>query len=156
MTARLDLMSNPTATKVLKYLSSAGKVMMDADLPTATKELVSLRTSQINGCGMCVDIHTKHLAAAGESAVRINLVAAWREATVYTDAERAALELAEQGTRIADGAGGVPDEVWANAAEHYDEDQLVVLMTLIAVMNLMNRLNVMVRTPAGGYQIGQF
>jgi AhpD family alkylhydroperoxidase len=128
---------------------------MDADLPTVTKELVSLRTSQINGCGMCVDIHTKHLAAAGESAVRINLVAAWREATVYTDAERAALELAEQGTRIADAAGGVPDEVWANAAKHYDEDELVVLVSLIAVMNLMNRLNVMVRTPAGDYRIGQ-
>jgi AhpD family alkylhydroperoxidase len=155
MTARLDLMNNPTATKLLKYLSSAGKVMMDADLPTVTKELVSLRTSQINGCGMCVDIHTKHLAAAGESAVRINLVAAWREATVYTDAERAALELAEQGTRIADAAGGVPDEVWANAAQHYDEDELVVLVSLIAVMNLMNRLNVMVRTPAGDYRIGQ-
>jgi AhpD family alkylhydroperoxidase len=155
MTARLDLMNNPTATKLLKYLSSAGKVMMGADLPTVTKELVSLRTSQINGCGMCVDIHTKHLAAAGESAVRINLVAAWREATVYTDAERAALELAEQGTRIADAAGGVPDEVWANAAKHYDEDELVVLVSLIAVMNLMNRLNVMVRTPAGDYRIGQ-
>ena len=155
MTARLDLMSNPTAAKVLKHLSSAGKVMIDADLSTVTKELVSLRISQINGCGMCVDIHTKHLAAAGESAVRVNLVAAWREATVYTDAERAALELAEQGTRIADAAGGVPDDVWAAAAQHYDEDQLVVLVSLIAVMNLMNRLNVMVRNPAGDYQIGQ-
>jgi AhpD family alkylhydroperoxidase len=157
MTARIDLMNNPTSTKVLKYLSSAGKALVDADgLSTVTKELVSLRISQINGCGMCVDIHTKHLAAAGEDAVRINLVAAWREATVYTDAERAALELAEQGTRIADGAGGVPDDVWAAAAEHYDEDQLVVLVSLIAVMNLMNRLNVIARNPAGAYQVGQF
>lgn len=155
MTARINLMDNPAVTKVLKYLSSAGKALMDSDLPPVLAELVSLRTSQINGCGMCVDIHTKHLAAAGESAVRINLVAAWREATVYTDAERAALELAEQGTRIADAAGGVPDEVWTNAAKHFDERQLTLLVSLIAVMNSMNRLNVMARNPAGDYQIGQ-
>jgi alkylhydroperoxidase family enzyme len=83
------------------------------------------------------------------------MVAAWREAKVFTEAERAALELAEQGTRIADAAGGVPDEVWANAAKHFDEEQLTVLVSLIALMNTMNRLNVMVRNPAGNYEIGQ-
>ncbi|MFE4722751.1 carboxymuconolactone decarboxylase family protein, partial [Streptomyces sp. NPDC056728] len=86
----------------------------------------------------------------------LNLVAAWREATVYTEAERAALELTEQGTRLADAAGGVPDEVWANAAKYYDEDQLVVLVSQIAIINAFNRGNVIIQTPAGDYQPGQF
>ncbi|MFC7584747.1 carboxymuconolactone decarboxylase family protein [Nonomuraea antimicrobica] len=80
----------------------------------------------------------------------------WREATVFTEAERAALELAEQGTRIADAVGGVSDEVWANAAKHYDEDQLTALVFLVAFMNTVNRLNVITRQPAGDYQPGQF
>jgi alkylhydroperoxidase family enzyme len=88
--------------------------------------------------------------------VRLNLVAAWREAKVFTDAERAALELAEQGTRIADAAGGVTDETWANAAKHYDEDQLAALVSLIAVMNTVNRMNVIIQQPAGDYQPGQW
>jgi len=156
MDARLNIMEIPTAAKAVKHLVSAGQVLTGSTVSAVTQELVSLRASQINGCGMCVDIHTKHLAAAGEPAVRVNMVAAWREATVFTEAERAALELAEQGTRIADGAGGVPDEVWANAAKHYDEEQLAVLVTLIAVMNMVNRLNVITRQPAGEYQVGQF
>lgn len=101
-------------------------------------------------------MHTKDAAAAGETALRLNLVAVWREATVFTDAERAALELAEEGTRIADAAGGVSDEVWANAAKHYDEDQLAALVTQIAVINAFNRGNVITRQPAGGYEVGQF
>ena len=100
-------------------------------------------------------MHTKDAAHAGETAVRLNLVAAWREATVFTDAERAALELTEQGTRIAD-AGCVTDDVWANAAEHYDEEQLMALVSLIAVINAFNRLNVITKQPAGDYQPGQF
>src|SRR5690606_20778051 len=84
------------------------------------------------------------------------LVAAWREATVFTEAERAALELTEQGTRIADAAGGVGDAAWANAARHYDEDQLVALISLIAVINAYNRINVINRQPAGDYRPGQF
>jgi alkylhydroperoxidase family enzyme len=101
-------------------------------------------------------MHTKDAVAAGESALRLNLVAAWREAPVFTDAERSALELAEQGTRIADAAGGVSDEAWANAAKHYDEDQLGALVSLIAVINAFNRVNVVVQQPAGDYQPGQF
>src|SRR5919106_6068492 len=93
---------------------------------------------------------------AGETSTRLNLVAAWREATVFTDAERAALELAEQGTRIADAAGGVTDEAWANAARHYDEDQLAALVSLIAVINAYNRINVINQQPAGGYKPGMF
>jgi alkylhydroperoxidase family enzyme len=88
--------------------------------------------------------------------VRLNLIATWREATVFTDAERAALELAEQGSRIADAAGGVTDEAWASAAKHYDEDQLAALVSLIALINAYNRLNVITQQPAGDYQVGQF
>ena len=156
MDARLNLFENPTAGKFLKHIISAGKVIADSTLPAATRELVLLRASQINGCGFCTDMHTKDAAHAGETSVRLNLVAAWREATVFTDAERAALELAEQGTRIADAAGGVTDEVWANAAKHYDEDQLAALVCLIAVINAFNRVNVIVQQPAGDYQPGQF
>jgi AhpD family alkylhydroperoxidase len=156
MDARFDLFSNPTAGKVLKHVISAGQVVKESSLPATTQELVALRTSQINGCGFCTDMHTKDALAAGETTERLNLVAAWREATVFTEAERAALELAEQGTRIADAAGGVTDEVWANAVKHYDEDQLAVLVSLIAIMNTVNRVNVIVQQPAGDYQPGQF
>jgi AhpD family alkylhydroperoxidase len=149
-------MASPVAAKALKHIVAAGKALADSTLPAATRELVMLRASQINGCAGCIDMHTKDAAAAGESAVRLNLVAAWREATVFTDAERAALELAEQGTRIADAAGGVTDEVWANAAKYYDEDQLAALVTQIAVINAFNRGNVITQQPAGDYQVGQF
>ena len=117
---------------------------------------MKLRASQINSCGMCTDMHTKDALHAGESQVRLNLVAAWREATVFTEAERAALGLAEQGTRIADAAGGVTDDAWANAAKHYDNDQLAALVCLIALINTYNRLNVITRQPAGDYQPGQW
>lgn len=156
MDARLDLFSNPTAAKVMKHIASAGKLLTDSTLPAATQQLVTLRASQINGCGVCTDMHTKDAAHAGETSVRINLVAAWREATVFTDAERAALELVEQGTRIADAAGGVTDDAWANAAKHYDEDQLAALVLLIGLINTANRVNVIVQQPAGDYQPGQF
>ena len=156
MDARLNLFGNPVAAKFLKHIISAGKVLSDSTLPAATQELVKIRASQINGCGFCTDMHTKDAAHAGETSVRLNLVAAWREATVFTDAERAALELTEQGTRIADAAGGVTDEAWANAAKHYDEDQLAALVSLIALINAFNRVNVIVQQPAGDYQPGQF
>ncbi|GEC05019.1 alkyl hydroperoxide reductase AhpD [Streptomyces spinoverrucosus] len=156
MDSRLNYFGNALAAKVLKHINSASKVVSDSGLPAATQELVKIRASQINGCGFCTDMHTKDAVAAGETPVRLNLVAAWREATVFTEAERAALELAEQGTRIADAAGGVTDEAWANAAKHYDEDQLVALISLIAVINSYNRINVINQQPAGSYQPGQF
>ncbi|WP_412104362.1 carboxymuconolactone decarboxylase family protein [Streptomyces europaeiscabiei] len=121
-----------------------------------TQELVRIRASQVNGCGYCLDMHTKEAVHAGETAQRLHLVATWREAKVFTEAERAALELAEQGTRIADAAGGVPDEVWAKAAKHCDEDQLVALVALIALINTFNRLNFILQQPAGDYQVGMF
>jgi AhpD family alkylhydroperoxidase len=155
MEARLDIFNNDLAMKVVKYFASANKAVSDSALPTATSELVRIRASQINGCGVCLDMHTKDAAQAGESSVRLNLVAAWREAKVFTEAERAALELAEQGTRIADG-GGVTDEAWVNAAKYYDDDQLAALVSQIAIINAFNRLNVILQQPAGDYQPGQF
>src|SRR5256885_16116788 len=111
MNARLNLTASPVVAKSLKYFGSAsGLLIKDSGLPATTQILVMLRASQINGCGFCTDMHSKDLAHDGEPAVRINLVATWRESTVFTDAERAALELTEHGTRIADAAGGVPDE----------------------------------------------
>ncbi|WP_438483895.1 carboxymuconolactone decarboxylase family protein [Streptomyces sp. S186] len=155
MEARLNPMAGPVAAKAMKHIIAAHKALAESTVPAATRELMMLRASQINGCAGCIDMHTKEAAAAGETAVRLNLVVAWREATVFTDAERAALELTEQGTRIADAAGGVPDEVWANAAKHYDEDQLADLVVQIALINAFNRGNVITQQPAGNYQVGQ-
>ncbi|MFJ9616082.1 carboxymuconolactone decarboxylase family protein [Streptomyces noursei] len=156
MNARLNLIADPTAGKALKHFMAAGKTLKDSTLPTSTQELVALRVSQINGCAFCIDMHTKDAAAAGESSVRLNLVVAWREATVFSDAERAALALAEEGTRVADAGEGVSDEVWELAAEHYDEEQLAALVTLVSFMNAVNRLNIINQQPAGDYQVGQF
>ena len=156
MEARFGYYNEAVAAKFAKYINSAGAVVSGSALPPATQELVKIRASQINGCGLCTDMHTKDAAHAGESQVRLNLVAAWREATVFTEPERAALELTEQGTRIADAAGGVTDEAWANAAKHYDDDQLAALVSLIALINAYNRMNVITRQPAGGYQPGQW
>ena len=117
---------------------------------------MKIRASQINGCAACTDMHTKDAAHAGETQLRLNLVAAWREATVFTEAERAALALTEQGTRIADAATGVTDEAWADAAKHYDDDQLAALVSLIALINVYNRMNVIIRQPGGDYQPGQW
>ncbi|GKQ40569.1 carboxymuconolactone decarboxylase family protein [Streptomyces sp. A012304] len=156
MDARLNYFASPTAGPVLKHFMAAGRAMKDSPLPAATQELVALRVSQINGCAVCIDMHTKDAAAAGETSVRLNLVAAWREATVFTEAERAALELAEEGTRVADAGRGVSDQVWASAAEHYDEEQLTALAVLVSFMNAVNRLNIIAQQPAGDYEPGQF
>ena len=155
MDARLDFLSSPLAMKAAKHLNAAAAAMRESGLPASTQELVRLRASQINGCSFCTDMHIKEALHAGESQERLNLVAVWPEAQVFTEAERAALELAEQGTRIADG-GGVTDEAWANAAKYYDDDQLVALVTVIAIINSYNRMNVIIRMPAGDYQVGQF
>ncbi|GAA5031692.1 carboxymuconolactone decarboxylase family protein [Actinopolymorpha pittospori] len=154
--ARLNFFGNALAMKVAKHINSAGAVLTQSTLPAATQELVKIRASQINGCALCLDMHTKDAVHAGEDPVRLALVAAWREATVFTEAERAALELTEQGTRIADAAGGVTDEAWANAVKHYDEDQLAALVCLIALINTYNRINVTLQQPGGEYQPGQF
>jgi AhpD family alkylhydroperoxidase len=156
MEARFSYHDRAVATKFAKYINSAGAVLTQSTLPAPTQELVKIRASQINGCAACTDMHTKDALRAEESQQRLNLVAAWRDATVFTEAERAALALAEQGTRIADAAGGVTDEAWANAAKHYDDDQLAALVSLVALINTYNRINVITQQSGGDYQPGQW
>jgi len=152
MDARLDYSSSEVLQKFVKHLNSAATAVPASVLPPGTGNLVLIRASQINGCSVCTDMHTKDAEHAGETSLRLNLVAAWRDAKVFTDSERAALELAEQGTRVADAAGGVTDEAWANAAKHYDAGQLAALVCIIAVINAYNRVNVICRNRTGDYQ----
>lgn len=156
MDARLNFLTNPVGSNIIRHVVSASKAAGNSTVPASTLELVRIRASQINGCSFCLDMHTKDAAHAGEDQTRINLVAAWREATVYTEAERAALELAEQGTRVADTADPVTDEAWTAAAKHYDDDQLAALVGAIAVINAFNTANAMLRQPGGDYYPGQF
>ena len=156
MEPRMDLFSNEIGVKFAKRFANAGLVIGQSPLPKATQELVSLRASQINGCGWCIDMHTKEATAAGEIAVRLNLVAAWRESTVFTEAEQAALALAEEGTRLADAHQGVSDETWAQVRKHYDDDQIAALVYLVAMINAANRLLVITHTKGGSYVPGTF
>ncbi|MGK5741422.1 carboxymuconolactone decarboxylase family protein [Micromonospora sp. URMC 103] len=156
MESRFNLLANNLGAKIAKRIYNVALAIVDSPLPQATQSLVMLRASQVNGCGFCVDYHAKDATAVGETAVRLSLVAAWRESTVFTDAERAALALTEEGTRIADASQGVSDETWAKVREHYDDDQIAALVSLIAMINANNRFNVIVRNPGGSYQPGQF
>ncbi|MGW6735077.1 carboxymuconolactone decarboxylase family protein [Streptomyces sp. NPDC055013] len=135
---------------------SVSLAVMEDALPKGLQQLVELRASQINGCGWCVDVHTKEAAAAGETPVRIHLVAAWRESAVFTEAERAALALTEEGTRLADADHGVSDEIWAQVRKHYDDDQIAALVSLVAMINEANRLGVITRMQGGSYEPGMF
>ncbi|MFF3441152.1 carboxymuconolactone decarboxylase family protein [Streptosporangium sp. NPDC002721] len=125
-----------------RYLTESG-------LPHATKELVKLRVSQINGCGFCVDMHSHDAKAAGESDERLFAVAAWRETPFFSDAERAALALAEEATRLSDRGETVPDEVWDEAARHYEPEVLAALVVTISTINAWNRIAVTTRMVAG-------
>jgi AhpD family alkylhydroperoxidase len=128
-----------------------GKTAESADMPRATLELVNIRVGQINGCSVCVDMHSRALRKLGENDARLFALAAWREAPYYTDAERAALALAEAETRLADRADAVPDEVWNEAARHFSEAALGALVTAIGLANLWNRLNVTTRQVTGDW-----
>ncbi|MEU2602572.1 carboxymuconolactone decarboxylase family protein [Streptomyces hirsutus] len=156
MDARFDLFANEIALKFAKRFAGAGLVIQQSPLPRSTQELVSLRASQINGCGHCIDMHTKEAAAAGETGVRLHLVAAWRESTVFTEAEQAALALAEEGTRLGDAHHGVSDETWDRVRKHYDDDQTAALVALVALINAANRLAVIVHQKGGSYEPGMF
>ncbi|MBB5782182.1 carboxymuconolactone decarboxylase family protein [Nonomuraea jabiensis] len=156
MEPRMNLNANQLGAKLGKRFYNVSLAIEQSTLPKPTQDLVMLRASQINGCGFCVDYHSKDAAAAGESAVRLSLVAAWRESTVFTEAERAALALAEEGTRLADAYQGVSDETWAQVRKHYDEDQITALVYLVAMINAANRLGVIVRTQGGSYEPGMF
>ncbi|WP_328540448.1 carboxymuconolactone decarboxylase family protein [Streptomyces sp. NBC_00344] len=156
MEPRLNLMTNEIGAKIGKRFANVSLAIQQSPLPKDTQELVMLRASQINGCGFCVDYHTKEAAAAGETAVRLHLVAAWRESTVFTEAERAALALAEDGTRIADAQHGVAEETWDQVRKYYDDDQIAALVYLVAMINAANRLGVIVRNQGGSYEPGMF
>jgi AhpD family alkylhydroperoxidase len=135
----------PGAMEALHALSkSTSRAKVGIDL-----ELVHLRASQINGCSVCTDMHAKALRGAGESEERVWSVASWRETPYFTDAERVALELTEALTRVADGAEGVSDDLWARCREHFDDNQLGALVIEVGVINLWNRLNVATRQVVG-------
>ena len=156
MESRFDMFGNQIGARFAKRFANASLVIAQSQLPKSTQQLVALRASQINGCGWCIDLHTKEAAAAGETAVRLNLVAAWREATVFTEAEQAALALAEEGTRLADAYQGVSDETWAQVRKHYDDDQVAALVCGVAMINAANRLGVIVHQKGGSYEPGMF
>lgn len=139
----------PAAMKGLQaYAASASNLGVSA----ATAEMVNLRASQINGCSVCVEMHSNALKKAGESDERIFSVAAWQDAPYFTDAERAALALTEAVTRIADSSAPVPEEIWAEAARHYDEKGLAGLLIIISNINVWNRLNVATRQVSGEWK----
>ena len=154
MNSRID---NPAVTVpgALQALQAIANAVRQAEVPETTLYLVELRASQINGCGVCVDIHSRQLEQAGEPAARINTVAVWRDVSYFTQAERAALALTEAATRLADRPDAVPDDVWDDAARHYDDAQLAALVLAIASINAWNRLNVTTRQ-IGGEWIGQW
>jgi len=124
-------------------------------VPQVTRYLVVLRASQINGCSVCVDMHSRELKAVGEPDERIATVAAWRESSYFTDAERAALALTEAATRLADSSDPVPDHIWDEAARHYAEQELAGLVVSIAAINAFNRVNAATRQIAGEW-VAQF
>jgi AhpD family alkylhydroperoxidase len=144
-------MKNPVIVlpKAMQALLALGKAVEVESLPLVTRKLLELRASQINGCGVCVDMHARELKKAGESDERIFAVAAWRETPYFTDAERAALALTEAATRISDRADAVPDDIWQEARDNYSDEALAALMIEIGMINLWNRLNVINRQIVG-------
>ena len=148
MTAR---MSNPASVipESMKGIQSIIQAAYSAGVPRSTMELAHLRASQINGCSPCVYSGAVGAKKAGESDERIFAVAAWRETDFFDEGERAAMALAESMTRLADRADPVPDDVWDEAARHFDEKQLAGLVLWIATTNLFNRLNATTKQPAG-------
>ncbi|NUP50385.1 MAG: carboxymuconolactone decarboxylase family protein [Catenulispora sp.] len=156
METRLNLFDTTTGTKVGKRFYATSLVLAESALPKSLQDLLSLRISQINGCGFCVDIHAKDAEKAGETSLRLNLLAAWKHTTVFTDAERAALALAEEGTRITEPGEVVSDATWAEARKHFDDEQMAALTCLIALMNASNRMALMTNSLGGGYEPGAF
>jgi AhpD family alkylhydroperoxidase len=147
MTARLTNPAGllPETTKAVNILYKSAN---SAGVDPAVLALVHLRASQINGCGPCVDSGAREMRKAGETDERLFAVPVWRETPYFTDPERAALALAEYATRLADKADAVPDEIWDEAAKHFDEKQLAAIVLWIATTNFFNRINVTTRQPA--------
>jgi AhpD family alkylhydroperoxidase len=139
-------MTLPGAMQALQNLGAAAR---SAGVPASTLYLVAVRASQINGCSVCLDMHSREMKAAGEPDERIFMVGAWREAPYFSDAERAALALTEAATRLADRPDAISDEIWAEAARHHDESQLAGLVLAIAGINTWNRINATTRQITG-------
>jgi AhpD family alkylhydroperoxidase len=139
-------MTVPGAMEALQKLGAGAR---RAGVPATTLYLIEVRASQINGCSVCLDMHSRELKAAGEPDERVFMVGAWREAPYFSDAERAALALAEAATRLADRSDPIPDEVWEQAARHYDESELAGLVVAIAAINAWNRINAATRQITG-------
>ena len=138
----------PAALKALTAYSRAGEGL---GVPAETLEMLHLRASQINGCSVCVELHSTNLKKEGMSDQRLFAIAAWRDAPYFSDAERAGLELTEVVTRVADRGDPVPDDVWAEAARHYDEQGLSALLIAITSINVWNRLNAATRQVSGAW-----
>jgi AhpD family alkylhydroperoxidase len=138
--------------EAMTALQALGAAVSKGGLPRRLLELVHLRASQINGCSVCVDGHPRLAKKEGETDERLFAVAAWRDAPYFTDAERAALALTEAVTRLSDRPDPVPDEIWEEAASHYDEPALAALVLAIAGINVWNRLNVATRQRAGEWK----
>ena len=150
MQARMNniAMVVPDSMPALRALKASAE---KGGVPSRTLDLVELRASQINGCSVCVDMHSRQLKKEGETDERLFAVAAWRDAPWFTEAERAALALTEAVTRLSDRADPVPNEIWKDAAGHYDEPALAALIIAIANINVWNRLNVATRQVAGAW-----
>ena len=139
-------MVRPDATKGIQNIY---KAIGQSGADGKTLELVHLRASQINGCSPCVFGGVKSALKNGETDERLHQVAAWRDSDLFTDAERAALEMAEAATRLADNPTAVSDEIWAEASEHFGDKELSAIVLMIALTNMFNRINTTVRQPAG-------
>jgi AhpD family alkylhydroperoxidase len=146
-------MSNPATVvpDALKAILALWKASKKGGVPETTLELVHLRASQVNGCGVCVVSGSESARKNGVTDEQVFAVAAWRDTPYFSDAERAALALAESVTRLSDRADPVPDDVWAEAAEHYDEQGMASLLLAIATTNVFNRLNAATRQVAGSW-----
>jgi AhpD family alkylhydroperoxidase len=152
MEPRFNLFGTETGSRIAKRFAGLGQAVHQTSLPTTTAELVSLRASQLNGCGFCLDMHVKEAIAAGEDPLRLHLVAGWRETTVFTEAEQAALAFTEEGTILT--RDGVSDETWAAVRKHFDDEQAAALVCLLGLINAANRMAVITRQKGGSYQVG--
>ena len=146
-----ERMKNPAMIlpDAMSGIQNIYKAMYKGGVPQTTLELVHLRASQINGCSACIYGGIHSAKKSGETDERLHQVVAWRESELFTDAERAALAMAEAATRLADHPNAVTDEIWAEAADHFDENQLAAIILMISLTNLFNRLNTTVRATAG-------
>jgi AhpD family alkylhydroperoxidase len=153
MTAPTPRLANPAmlVPGAMNAFVKLAAITRQTSLPATTSQLVHMRASQINGCSCCVELGWREARKAGETDERLFAVSAWRESPHFTAAERAALALAEAATRLADRADPVPDEIWDEAARHYDDESLAALVLVIGVTNLFNRLNATTRQTAGAW-----